>query len=110
MAERRIWYQSHKAGRLSLLICDKALRIDTAGKRVKTTKTEIFCDKRVIATVSDAALPSYLSKNRLRNTKGCIAYRSIADLEGLISYVVKRTDDSSCQRRTFRSGSCKCHA
>lgn len=81
------WYSSHAPGKLAYHTSDPVVAIDGANKTVKTQKgNEINYDVCVLATGSDAALPPYITRERFQRTEGAFVYRSIADLEAMLSY------------------------
>ncbi|KAG8866838.1 hypothetical protein FRC20_007390, partial [Serendipita sp. 405] len=66
---------------------EQVVFIDHAAHTVTTSKGRtISYDICIIATGSDAGLPPYVSSERAKSTKGIFVYRSIADLDAIITY------------------------
>lgn len=81
------WYDSHAMGKLRYHTGVRALLVDAPRRRVELSNGHtISYDACVLATGSDAALPPYMSIERMRVTQGAFVYRNIADLESMIRY------------------------
>ncbi|TFK74477.1 nitrite reductase [Pluteus cervinus] len=81
------WYQSQEPGRLTYRTGERVLRVDIVSRRVFTDKDrELEHDICVFATGSRPSLPSYLSWPRVQDTRGVFVYRTISDLEEVITF------------------------
>lgn len=82
------WYEKQGPDRFVFHTGEAVTFIDTKGHTVTTNKGRtIAYDYCVLATGSDATLPSYVD----RAVEGVFVYRNIADLNNLLSYS-ERTD------------------
>lgn len=82
------WYASMPQGSLDYHLNTLVTGIDTEKKEVSTAKgTTVAYDVLVLATGSDAVLPKHTPGH---DAKGVFVYRTIADLENLISFAATR--------------------
>lgn len=83
------WYSSHSEGKLTYHLSDPVVAINPHKKSLQTARgLNLSYDECILATGSDAALPSYLSSQRFSDIKGAFLYRTIEDLDAIIRYVV----------------------
>ncbi|KAH6603737.1 nitrite reductase [Trichoderma cornu-damae] len=83
------WYSSHAKGKLTYHISELVISIDPHAKSLKTASGLQFSyDDCILATGSEAALPPYVSWERVKHTKGTFVYRTINDLDSIIDYAV----------------------
>lgn len=82
------WYSSHAKDKLKHHVSAHIASIDADNKIVKTTEGgEYLYDACILATGSRAALPPYFTQEQLPLTSGAFVYRTIQDLNDIISYV-----------------------
>ncbi|KAH9931317.1 nitrite reductase [Fomitopsis serialis] len=82
------WYAKQDPDRFSFYVGETVIKIDTEAHVVVTDKgREVKYDYCVIATGSEATLPSYAS----RDVPGLFVYRNIADMDSLLAYSEKDT-------------------
>lgn len=82
------WYASMPEGALSYTLNTLVTSIDTEAKTVSTSSgTTVPYDVLVLATGSDALLPRHTPGH---DAKGVFVYRTIADLENLISFAATK--------------------
>jgi nitrite reductase (NAD(P)H) len=83
------WYSSMPEGSLNYHLNTKVTSINSEEKKVETSQgTTVPYDILILATGSDAVLPRHTPGH---DAKGVFVYRTIEDLEKLISYSATKT-------------------
>ncbi|GAA5833254.1 hypothetical protein JCM9279_001468 [Rhodotorula babjevae] len=81
------WYAEQLPDRFAFSTGERVTEIDPVHKNVYTSKGNVYqYDLLVMATGSSGALPPYVSPQQAAQTKGVFVYRSIADLEAIMSF------------------------
>lgn len=97
------WYAAQDPSRFQFYVGEAVTSIDTQGHTVSTDKGRtISYDVCVLATGSDATLPSFASPS----VNGVFVYRNISDLNKLLDYSQKENVkgqpvSSPCYSRRF---------
>ena len=81
------WYAAQQPDRFRYYLNEMVTSVSPDQHLVHTDQGRSFrYDKCVIATGSRADLPPYLSLKEAQTTRGVFVYRSISDLDAIISY------------------------
>ncbi|KAF8165052.1 NADPH nitrite reductase [Crassisporium funariophilum] len=81
------WYSSHRADRLTHVIGDAVVDLDTISRIAQTKQgLKIEYDICIFATGSRAAIPPYISPSEVETTHGIFVYRTIDDLNRMLAF------------------------